>query len=1030
MANLRSHAEEMAQAATALPSLPINLEEVKRTVADILTQFGKSLIFHEYTTHDISHVDDMLATLNWLIPQETQKALYKAEWLMIVLSIYFHDMGLVVTEEEYQKRSASGFQAYCDDKFYSTPGGADYKSKVEALPPDQRDRFLYQEFVRAHHARRVKAWIEGRPSFELGYAASQMAELGRLLEGLEKDFRRDLGLVCESHNLDDIHNVAKYRVSYPYGNSADETVNLQYCAAVLRTVDLLQITRKRTPSVLYRLINPSDPISQAEWAKQAAVKSVRPKVALDETGNASATHPSDTIEVFATFTEDDAYFGLTSYLRYAGAQVASTYDTLQKSKRLTPRPYEFPWRQVDDTNVQVESALKRPFGFEIDQGKILDLLTGHTLYNDSNVVVRELIQNAIDAVRLQANLDRQDSSVSGKVQITWDSKTMDLTVIDNGTGMTQEIVEKHLLKVGSSRYQDPEFRERFPNFSPISRFGIGVLSSFMVADSVEIVTVSPDEDQARRISLRSVHGKYLIRLLDKGSDMATVALGSHGTSFRLRFRPSARNIDVLATVRRWILFPRCQVTVSIDNSAPEQVGYNSPKGALEAFVAGSPSLRNIGDSKTRVDERSIDGITVAYVLRFSSHYRDWSFAVVPQNVRPMPNEEQVITATCIEGIAVEFLTPGFGGVELLAVANAIGQTAPKTNVARSSIEATDEKEHLAAIVYEILFDAVVAESRRLRSEETYSLTWSTEQIPYLMAPTVSARVPPLYPKPHQAALEQVPMFLVETDNLRMEKSLADLTNLETFWTIDSVLMRSVENFIREAKAEVTARRLVAVSQGSSSSLPEGPILANHHGSDILRSAIGTKFQVVHIAANVRERRLDLRWQFGLDKWLSSDTLRGQIFRSGDREMFTAFQVLGERGRRATTTIFVPLNDSVTVSGLADHFAVSAHGSLYILPDSAIGRVFSIQTDLKDGSVDRQMVNLVIMEAIAHSIHGQRVLHPFLVDRFFKQIEGRLPDKWLGGQELLAMALGDTSAPLRLFNPMSWVQRGPENEPDF
>ena len=73
----------------------------------------------------------------------------------------------------------------------------------------------------------------------------------------------------------------------------------------------------------------------------------------------------------------------------------------------------------------------------------------------------------------------------GNVGISWNSKTRTLTVEDSGTGMTQEIIESNLLKVGASRYQDPEFRKKYPQFSPISRFGIGVLSAFMVADNVE-----------------------------------------------------------------------------------------------------------------------------------------------------------------------------------------------------------------------------------------------------------------------------------------------------------------------------------------------------------------------------------------------------------------------------------------------------------------------------------------------------------------------------------------------------------------
>ena len=309
----------------------------------------------------------MLATVDWLLPKQTRDTLSKAEWLLLVLSIYFHDMGLVVTEHEFQQRAESGFARFCQERLFSSAAGADYKSKIDALPQDQRERFLYQEFVRANHSRRVRCWIEGRPSPELGYAAPQMHEVDRLLNPLDADFRRDLGLICESHNLDDIDNVVKYRISHPYGNSDDETANLQYCAVLLRTIDLIQITRNRTPSVLYRLIDPNDPISQLEWAKQAAVKRVRPRVALDREGNASADVQSDTIEVFATFTNDNAFFGLTSYLRYAGDQIAASYVALQKSRRLSPRPYIFPWRYIDDTNVEVEGFVKQAFGFEIDQ---------------------------------------------------------------------------------------------------------------------------------------------------------------------------------------------------------------------------------------------------------------------------------------------------------------------------------------------------------------------------------------------------------------------------------------------------------------------------------------------------------------------------------------------------------------------------------------------------------------------------------------------------------------------------------------
>ena len=166
----------------------------------------------------------------------------------------------------------------------------------------------------------------------------------------------------------------------------------------------------------------------------------------------------------------------------------------QKSR--TSKKLSFPWRFIDDGHIKTEGFIPRKFGFELDQERILDLLTGHTLYNDSAVVLRELAQNSIDAVRLQAHEQQKDSHEVGKVDIRWNSKHFEMEVIDNGTGMSQDVVEKHLLKVGSSRYQDEKFKEQHPEFSPISRFGIGVLSAFMVADTVEIITCSTEDKEA------------------------------------------------------------------------------------------------------------------------------------------------------------------------------------------------------------------------------------------------------------------------------------------------------------------------------------------------------------------------------------------------------------------------------------------------------------------------------------------------------------------------------------------------------
>ena len=63
---------------------------------------------------------------------------------------------------------------------------------------------------------------------------------------------------------------------------------------------------------------------------------------------------------------------------------------------------------------------------------------------------------------------------------------------DNGIGMTKEIIENYLLKIGNSYYKSSEFYKKQAQwggtFAPTSQFGIGILSCFMLGNKIEIIT--------------------------------------------------------------------------------------------------------------------------------------------------------------------------------------------------------------------------------------------------------------------------------------------------------------------------------------------------------------------------------------------------------------------------------------------------------------------------------------------------------------------------------------------------------------
>jgi molecular chaperone HtpG len=104
------------------------------------------------------------------------------------------------------------------------------------------------------------------PSFaQLGRPAAPIARaIGDLLKPLPSRFRDYLGNICESHHKDDLEDRTKYPLFAVVGDHDKETVNVQYAAILLRTTDLLHITKDRTPSVAYQTIGFSDPMGVSE----------------------------------------------------------------------------------------------------------------------------------------------------------------------------------------------------------------------------------------------------------------------------------------------------------------------------------------------------------------------------------------------------------------------------------------------------------------------------------------------------------------------------------------------------------------------------------------------------------------------------------------------------------------------------------------------------------------------------------------------------------------------------------------------
>ena len=117
---------------------------------------------------------------------------------------------------------------------------------------------------------------------------------------------------------------------------------------------------------------------------------------------------------------------------------------------------------------------------------------GENLYSDKTVVIRELLQNSIDACLLKKELSAKKSEkYTPEIRIIIDSNK--ISICDNGIGMSKKIIENYFLCIGKSYYTSEAFKNTSASFNPISHYGIGFLSCFLLTDAIKVHTV-PFED--------------------------------------------------------------------------------------------------------------------------------------------------------------------------------------------------------------------------------------------------------------------------------------------------------------------------------------------------------------------------------------------------------------------------------------------------------------------------------------------------------------------------------------------------------
>lgn len=166
------------------------------------------------------------------------------------------------------------------------------------------------------------------------------------------------------------------------------------------------------------------------------------------------------------------------------------------------------------------------FNFQVNLTGMIDILSHH-LYSDEKVFIRELLQNATDAISAR-KLAGDTFSPNIEIELIDDEDfPKQLIISENGIGLTETEVHEFLSIIGMSSKKDELFKKR-QEF--IGQFGIGLLSCFMVTD--EIIMISRSSKGGKAIEWRGyANGTYAVKVLESEHEI--------GTKVFLKAKPAA-----------------------------------------------------------------------------------------------------------------------------------------------------------------------------------------------------------------------------------------------------------------------------------------------------------------------------------------------------------------------------------------------------------------------------------------------------------------------------------------------------------
>jgi hypothetical protein len=480
--NLFKRLKELEKEEFGTDNFPIsnNIENHLFEVTNVLLNDIPSFM-PEYTLHDVSHSIKILDIIDKILPSGV--SLNIVELQILIYATFLHDIGMVINRDDANElKNTKEFEAITME--FGQEAGEDE---------------ILTELIRRTHVQRSLEYVN---KFKENFAAYKIDFNYKPI-----DLTSYIKSVIESHELP-VKNL-KDIIKYPTDKLIDnKRVNIQYLAILLRLGDIMDFDIQRTPYFLFKHINIKNQISLMEWNKHMAVDGTE--------------FSENIIEYQATCTDLGTHRKIEEFLSWIEYERKESIALLDEEKNDN---YYLNLKEEVKYKITPNGYIYNKLELHLDYEKVLNILMGTNLYDSVDIFLRELLQNSYDACKYRKELEsREDEEYTPKITIKYNPEDKTLEIIDNGIGIDEDVFKNYVISIGKSYYKSKYFQRDNTEFKPVSNFGIGIISCFMISDSIEI--------ESKKDNKSAIH--YILNVKEKYIEQKPTDKKRIGTSIKLK----------------------------------------------------------------------------------------------------------------------------------------------------------------------------------------------------------------------------------------------------------------------------------------------------------------------------------------------------------------------------------------------------------------------------------------------------------------------------------------------------------------